>query len=126
MLEYIKKLVDKNKWVMYCVSLMIGLAMGIINPLATTHMARNNAGDILVGIISSTYFLFMAIGSVYVYKKQRGRDLRMLMIFALAMAAVSSVIFPLFTNFILWFLLMSLMGTGISLIWWGFKLQCTK
>ncbi|GAE87149.1 MFS transporter [Acetivibrio straminisolvens] len=115
MLEYIKKLVDKNKWVMYCVSLMIGLAMGIINPLATTHMARNNAGDILVGIISSTYFLFMAIGSVYVYKKQRGRDLRMLMIFALAMAAVSSVIFPLFTNFILWFLLMSLMGTGISL-----------
>lgn len=115
MKEHMKELAGNDKWVMYCVSLMMGLAMGIINPLATTHMTRNNVGDILVGIISSAYFLFMAIGSVYVYKKQRGKDVRKLLILGLTMTAVSSIVFPLVTSRFLWFLLMGLMGTGISL-----------
>lgn len=115
MKEHIKRLFGNYKWVMYCVSLMMGLAMGIINPLATTHMTKNNIEEILVGIISSAYFLFMAIGSVYVYKKQRGKNIKKLLISGLTLTAVSALLFPFAGNCFLWFLLMSFMGTGISL-----------
>ncbi|MCX8132186.1 MAG: MFS transporter [Clostridia bacterium] len=109
------KLIGSNKWVMYCVALMTGFAMGVINPLATTHMTKNNVGNIWVGAISSSYFLFMALGSMLIYKKLRGKDVRRMLISGLLLTAASSIGFPLVNNKVLWFLLMSLMGAGISL-----------
>ncbi|MCX7922532.1 MAG: MFS transporter [Clostridia bacterium] len=108
------KIIGSSKWAMYCVALMVGLAMGVINPLATTHMTERGLGDIWIGAISSSYFLFMALGSIFIYKKQRGKDIRKLLIAGLILAAVCSIGFPLVNNRFLWFLLMSLMGAGIS------------
>lgn len=108
------KLIGNNKWAMYCVALMVGLAMGVINPLATTHMTRNNVGEIWIGAISSSYFFFMALGSIFIYKKQRGKDIRKLLILGLVLTAACAIGFPLVNNKVLWFILMSLMGAGIS------------
>lgn len=109
-----EKLFGSKKWAMYCIALMIGLAMGVINPLATTHMTRNNTGNMWIGAISSSYFLLMALGSIFVYKKQRGKDIRKILIAGLLLTAACSVAFPLVSSRYLWFLLMSLMGAGIS------------
>ncbi|OPX43970.1 putative MFS-type transporter YcaD [Ruminiclostridium hungatei] len=115
MREQFDKLIGNNKWAMYCIALMVGLAMGVINPLATTHMTRNNVSEVWVGAISSSYFLFMALGSIFIYKKQRGKDIRKILILGLILAAICSIGFPLSENRALWFLLMGLMGAGVSL-----------
>ncbi len=115
MREQFDKLTGNNKWAMYCIALMVGLAMGVINPLATTHMARNNVSEVWVGAISSSYFLFMALGSIFIYKKLRGKDISKILILGLILTAVCSIGFPLMENRVLWFLLMGLMGAGVSL-----------
>lgn len=115
MREQFYKLTRNNIWAMYCVALLVGLAMGVINPLATTHMTRNNVAEVLVGAISSAYFFFMALGSIFIYKKQRGKDIRKILILGLILTAACSLAFPLVNNRFLWFSLMGLMGAGISL-----------
>ncbi len=114
MRELFGKLIGNNKWAMYCIALMVGLAMGVINPLATTHMARNNVSEVWVGAISSSYFLFMALGSIFIYKKLRGKAISKILILGLILTAVCAIGFPLMDNRALWFLLMGLMGAGVS------------
>lgn len=114
MRELFGKLIGNNKWAMYCIALMVGLAMGVINPLATTHMVKNNISEVWVGAISSSYFLFMALGSIFIYKKLRGKAISKILILGLLLTAVCAIGFPFMENSALWFLLMGLMGAGIS------------
>ena len=103
---------SKKKWVL--VGLFLGTAMGIINPLASTHLEKNNVGNLYIGIISSSFFLFMSIGSILIDKKMRNRDMKGVILLGALAAAVACGIFPLATNLFLWLFLMIIMGFGIS------------
>ena len=73
--QQIALLFGKNKWVLYTVGLFIGVAMGIINPLASTHLEKNNVATLWIGIASSLFYLFMSLGSALLDKKIRDKNI---------------------------------------------------
>lgn len=114
MREKYSRFFDEKKWLIYGIALFIGVAMGMISPLATTHMVHHHIGNIGVGAVSSSFFLFIALGSLYLDRKMRGKDIHFTIVIGLLCASVGSVLFPFVTSVFLWFLLMSIMGMGIS------------
>lgn len=112
--EQIMLLFGKNKWVLYIMGLLIGMAMGIINPLASTHLEKSNVGTLWIGIISSSFFLFMSIGSIFIDKKMRNKNIKGLILFGSLVTAVACGIFPTVSNLYISLLLMIIMGFGIS------------
>lgn len=88
--------------------------MGIITPLATTHMSKQGVGPIGIGIISSSFFFALVLGSILGDRKMRGKDLTQPIITGLLMTALCAVFFPLVGNPLLWLTLMFTMGIGIS------------
>jgi len=106
---------SNNKWVIYVIGLLIGIAMGIINPLASTHLKKNNVGSLWIGIVSSSFFLFMAIGSIYIDKKMRNKSINQTILIGGVIAAVAVIIFPFVSNLFILLLLMMIIGFGISL-----------
>lgn len=110
----IRRLFGNKKWVIYCIALLVGGAMGIISPLATTHMNKQGVGPVWIGIISSSFFLAMVMGSIFGDRKMRGRDLTQPIIIGLLFTALCAILFPFVKIPFLWFALMSIMGIGIS------------
>ena len=108
------KLFGNKKWVIYCIALLVGGAMGIITPLATTHMSKHGVGPIWIGIISSSFFFALVLGSIFGDRKMRGRDLTQPIITGLLMTALCDLFFPLVGNPFLWLTLMFIMGIGDS------------
>lgn len=108
------KIFNNNKWVIYLMALLIGSAIGIIIPLTSTHMSRNNVSDLLIGIIASVYFLAIAIGTIFINKKMRNKDLKKLIILGLILSSVCTIIFPMIFGGAGWFILMVIMGFGVS------------
>ncbi|AIQ12043.1 MFS transporter [Paenibacillus durus] len=107
-------LFGNGRAIIYGIALLVGTSMGVINPLSTTHMTTNHGGGIWIGVISSSYFFFMALGSVFVDRTMRGSSVKTVITAGLLLTAVCSALFPLFTANAVWLLLMSLMGIGIS------------
>jgi len=112
--EKLPLLFEKNKWVLYTVGLLIGMAMGIINPLASTHLEKNNVGTLWIGIVSSSFFLFMSIGSIFIDKKMRNKNIKGLILVGSLVTSAACGIFPLVSNLVSLLLLMIIMGVGIS------------
>ena len=108
-------IIGQRKWIIYLIALFVGFSMGTIVPLATTHMTQLNTSNIWIGIISSSFFLLMAFGSIYVDRNIRGKDVTNSIVIGLLLTAGCAVVFPLFNSYLIWLLLMSLMGLGISL-----------
>lgn len=104
-----------NKWVIYVIGLLIGIAMGIINPLASTHLKENNVGSLWIGIISSSFFLAMSIGSMFINKKLRNKGIKETILIGSMIAAVAAIIFPFESNLFILLLLMLIIGFGIGL-----------
>lgn len=104
----------EKKWVIYSIAFLVGAAMGIISPLATTHMLKHGAGNLWIGTVSSSFFLFLALGSIYAGQKMRGKDISLLIISGLLFTSLCSIVFPLINHPIIWLGLMSMMGIGIS------------
>lgn len=106
---------SKHSLVLYFgLALLIGCAMGIINPIATTHMTTHNASSVWIGAISSAYFIFLSIGAILSVYRFKGKNVKSLMIIGLAAAAVCAALFSILNNILLWLLLMAFMGMGIS------------
>ncbi|MBU3112555.1 MFS transporter [Clostridium lacusfryxellense] len=112
--EKIHLVFGNNKWVLYIVGLLIGTALGIINPLASTHLEKNNVGNIWIGTISSSFFLFMSIGSIIISKKMKDKNIKVYILVGSLIAAMACGIFPLVSNLYILLLLMITMGFGIS------------
>ncbi|MGN4848968.1 MFS transporter [Bacillus cereus] len=106
--------VNNKKWVIYLMSLLIGVTMGILNPMVSTHITFNNVSEIWVGILASGYFFFIALASVIVGRFLINKDLKKLIIFGLALSAVCTALFPFVSGVLLWFILYSLTGVGIG------------
>lgn len=109
-----QKQVEMKITFIYVVALCVGTAMGMFIPIATTHMTTLGLGSLWIGTISSAFFIALAVGSVYVDRKIRGKDFSKMVIVGLLLTAVSALFFSYSTNPYLWLLLMWLMGTGIS------------
>lgn len=103
-----------SKGIIYSIALLVGTSMGVINPLSTTHMTTNHGDEIWIGIISSSYFFFMALGSVFVDRTMRGSNVKRVITTGLLLTSVCASIFPFFTINSIWLGLMSVMGIGIS------------
>jgi len=112
----INSLLGKNKWALYIIAFCIGVALGIINPLSSTHLEQSNAGNLWIGIISSSFFLFMSIGSIYLDKKMRNKNIKGILSVGSFAAATACGIFPFVSNLFILLLLMVIMGFGISFI----------
>lgn len=106
---------SKKKWVVYSIGLLIGIAMGIINPLASTHLKEKSVGSLWIGIISSSFFLFMSVGSIYIDKSCSNKSIKKTMLLGSMIAAIAASIFPFVSNLFVLLLLMVLIGFGISL-----------
>lgn len=111
----IQLLFSKKKWVVYSIGLLIGIAMGVINPLASTHLKEKNVGSLWIGIISSSFFLFMSVGSIYIDKSCRNKSIKKSMLLGSIIAAIAASIFPFVSNLFVLLLLMMIIGFGISL-----------
>ncbi|KQL56242.1 MULTISPECIES: MFS transporter [Bacillaceae] len=98
----------------YVVALLVGTAMGMFIPIATTHMTTLELDSLWIGTISSAFFIALAVGSVYIDRKMRGNDFSVMVVMGLFITAISAIAFPHTTSPILWLLLMLAMGTGIS------------
>lgn len=98
----------------YVVALLVGTAMGMFIPIATTHMTTLELDSLWIGTISSAFFIALAVGSVYIDRKMRGKDFSVMVVMGLFITAISAIAFPHTTSPILWLLLMLAMGTGIS------------
>ncbi|MBW9154386.1 MFS transporter [Clostridium estertheticum] len=107
-------LFGKNKWILYIIGLFIGIAMGIINPLASTHLEQINVGSFWIGIVSSSFFLFMSIGSAYLDKNMRNKNIKGIILVGSLVSATACGIFPFVSSLYVLFLLMVIMGFGIS------------
>ncbi|MDT3424986.1 MFS family permease [Paenibacillus forsythiae] len=103
-----------GKGIIYSIALLVGASMGVINPLSTTHMTASHGDEIWIGVISSSYFLFMALGSVFADRTMRGSHVKRVITSGLLLTAICASLFPLFTLNGVWLGLMSLMGIGIS------------
>lgn len=112
--QKIHVLFSNNKWALYIIGLFIGAAMGIINPLSSTHLKTNNANSLWIGIISSSFFLFMSIGSFYIDKKMRNKDIKVTILIGGVTAAIACGLFPFVSNIFILLFLMIVMGFGIS------------
>lgn len=110
----IAKIFNNNKWVIYLMALLIGSAIGIIIPLTSTHMSRNHVSELLIGVIASVYFLTVALGTVFINKRMRNRDLKKLIALGLIISSLCTIIFPLIFGGVMWFILMAIMGFGVS------------
>ncbi|MFT8314182.1 MAG: MFS transporter [Clostridium sp.] len=110
----IAKIFNNSKWVIYLMALLIGSAIGIIIPLTSTHMSRNHVSELLIGVIASVYFLTVALGTIFINKKMRNRDLKKLIALGLIISSMCTIIFPLIFGGVLWFILMAIMGFGVS------------
>jgi MFS family permease len=113
--QKIQLVFSNNKWVIYVIGLFIGIAMGIINPLASTHLKENNVGSLWIGIVSSSFFLFVSIGSIYIDKNLRNTSIQDTMIVGGMIAAVAVSIFPFVSNLFILLLLMMIIGFCIGL-----------
>ncbi|MFA9456746.1 MFS transporter [Halalkalibacter sp. AB-rgal2] len=108
------KLFGDRKWVIYHIALLVGFAMGTIVPIATTYMTQLQTSSVWIGVISSSFFLTMALGSIYLVRTINGKDVSIIIILGLVTTAICSMIFPFVQSTITWLVLMSLMGMGIS------------
>ncbi|WP_010681246.1 MFS transporter [Acetivibrio cellulolyticus] len=121
MKEKLRPVLGNKKWVIYIMAFLVGIAMGIINPLTTTHMEESNVEGIWIGIISSAYFFLMAFGSIFTDRKMRGKDVRKVIMIGLLMTSVGSAIFPWVSLNLIRLVLMCFMGAGISFFMVGIQ-----
>lgn len=105
---------SESKWIFYLMAFFIGIALGIITPLAATHMSKNGTGSVGIGIVESVYFLFIALGALFVNRKMLNKDLKTLIFMGLVLTAVSAMVFPLLAGILLWLISMAGAGIGIS------------
>jgi MFS family permease len=111
---------NNNKWALYCAAFLIGIT-GMIGPLSSTHMAKNGASNLSIGIISSLYFVFSAATSILIAKKLQGKNIIYFINSGLFLTACSDVIFPFYKNIYFWGPMMSLMGIGMSFSFVGLQ-----
>lgn len=92
----------------------LGITLGMLTPIASTHMARLHEGNFNIGLITSAYFLFIALTSFFINRRLLNKDVKKLIILGLVITALSSSLFPFVRGTLPWFIIMAVTGVGIS------------
>lgn len=114
-----RELFEGNKGAIYVIALFNALAVGVINPVISTHLTTLKVSELLVGLNSSAYFLAIILGSVFLRKKMQNRNLKVLIILGLLLSSLSIIAFSIADSVVLWFTLRILMGIGLSFTYVG-------
>jgi MFS family permease len=109
-----KEIFGKNKWVLFVMAFFLGITLGMLTPIASTHMENLHQTSFSIGLITSAYFLFISLTSFFINGILHNKDLKKLILIGLVLTAISSTIFPFVSNTVIWFILMALCGIGIS------------
>ena len=112
----IHSILTNNNWVVYVMIHFTGAALGIINPLVSTHMEKANIGDVWIGANSTVFYLFLSLGSVFVFKRFYDKNLKTVIQTGLFIVAATALLFPMTSRLFDWFLIRALMGVGISFV----------
>lgn len=110
-----------NKVVIYLVSFLSALSVGIVNPITAAHMAVNQTGEMIIGLGSFLYYGSMICGTLFLRRVMQKRNLKYSVIAGLAVASVSIVSFPFFDHPAVWLLLKGMIGIGISFVYVGIQ-----
>lgn len=110
---------NRNKEAIYIIALFNALAVGIINPVIATHLTELKVSELVVGLNSSVYFLAIILGSVFLRRKMQNRNLKNIIITGLLISSISIILFSLTRQIILWFVLRTLIGIGLSFTYVG-------
>lgn len=99
---------------LYLLSLFLGIALGLFNPLMSTFMEQQQVSQIWIGINSTVYFLAIALATPFVHRLLRQRGSRWVLLLGLLVMGLSASSFPFTTQLPLWFILRIGMGFGVS------------
>ena len=100
--------------IFYLLGFLVGGATGFFIPLSTLFLSEKNISENVIGMISSTYFVAMVIGSYLFLRICKKFDAYKLVIAALGVAIVAIMTYIQSDSLPLYFLCMFVVGLGIS------------
>ena len=104
----------KKVRILYILGFLVGMATGLFIPLSTLFLESKGVSENIIGMISSTYFVAMVVGSLIFLKICRKVDAYKLVISALMLAVVAIFVFVNSTEILSFFICMFVVGLGIS------------
>lgn len=99
--------------ILYGLSLLFGIAVGLFNPLMSTFMTQHQVSQLWVGATSTVFFLAIALATPLVEKLIRRWGIRVIVMGGSILMAVSASLFPLTSSLVLWFIIRVFMGIGV-------------
>ncbi|MEQ1528625.1 MAG: MFS transporter [Methylococcales bacterium] len=93
---------------------LIGLSVGILNPIISILLERRGTHHVLIGANASVFFLCVAVLAPLVGRQLRQVGLRRTLSVGLLAYAVAAILFPWLEEPMLWFGLRGLMGIGMA------------
>lgn len=104
---------------MYALAFLAGLSISVFNPLISTFMEERNIGNFWIGLISTIYFLTIALSSPIAEKGLRKIGVSRTIQFGLITAGLITPLFVLTETLSFWFLIRILMAAGIAFVMIG-------
>ena len=83
----------KKVGILYILGFLVGMATGLFIPLSTLFLESKGVSENIIGMISSTYFVAMVVGSIIFLKICRKTDAYKLVISALLLAVIAIFVF---------------------------------
>lgn len=98
----------------YIISMLLGIAIGVSNPVISLYLMDHNVDSVTIGLNASLFFLCVAITSAFAHKVAAVCNLFQLMSLGLILLSLTSVLWVFSNDLSTWFLLRAVMGTGLA------------
>ena len=99
--------------ILYGLSFLFGLTVGIFNPLMSTFMEQHQVNELWIGATSTVYFLTIAIVTPVVERLLHKLGIRPILCLGCLLMMLSAPLFPLTSFLGLWFVIRIVMGLGV-------------
>lgn len=106
---------DKRLVVLYGVSALAGMAVGLYNPLVSVLMKEGGFSEVAIGATTSLFFLFVILTAPLASHIARCFSMRAALGAGLAIAGLVSSLFPYADTLTQWSVLRAALGVGIGL-----------
>lgn len=105
---------SKSLLVLYGLSFLFGVTVGLFNPLMSTFMEQHQIAHVWIGATSTVYFLTIALATPLVGISLQQLGTRPTLFLGCLLIALSAPFFPLTSSLPLWFAIRIGMGLGVS------------
>jgi MFS family permease len=99
---------------LYALGGLLGISLGILNPIVAIFMEERHVDGVLIGANASLLFLCVALAAPFAGRALRRIGLRRVVAVGLLAYATAAVSFPWQSDIGLWFALRGLMGLGMA------------